>query len=295
MPDMDSIVQVLVSAITLGGIYAVSALGLALLWGVMGMLNMAHGSLMAIGAYTAVFVVSQLGLPWFLGAPAAILIGGLAGWLLYQLTVRWTLKTQTFETTIIVATVGVAITVKSLLLIVFSGYPKRQPFSVEGGVYIGKVLLPFQSMLIVAVTITLTAVLTLALNHTRAGRAIRATAQNPRAAALMGIPAERVFLQVLVIAGVLASISGVLVSSVANVSPTTGDDAMLKVFVICVVAGLGYIPGTIAVAFAMALFEVTIQYSLSAKWGYPLMLCAAVLILIRWPAGIFGAERVARS
>lgn len=295
MPSMDSIVQVLVSAITLGGIYAVSALGLALLWGVMGMLNMAHGSLMAIGAYTAVFVVSQFGLPWFLGAPAAILVGGLAGWLLYQLTVRWMLKTQAFETTVIVATVGMAITVKSLLIIIFSGYPKRQPFSLEGGIYFGDVLLPFQSLLIVAVTATLTTVLTLLLNRTRSGMAIRATAQNPRAAALMGIPAERVFLQVLVIAGVLASISGVLVSSVANVSPTTGEDAMLKVFVICVVAGLGYIPGTIAVAFAMALFEVTVQYSLSAKWGYPLMLCAAILILIRWPAGIFGGERVARS
>ena len=291
----NSVVQVLVSAITLGGIYAISAIGLALLWGVMGMLNMAHGSMMAVGAYASVFVISQLGLPWYFGVPAAIVVGCVAGWLLFQFSVRWMLGQTNFETNIIVATVGVAITAKSLLIMGFSANPQRQPFSVSGGIYIGDVLLPYQSIVIVAVTLLLMMVLTIGLNRTQTGRAIRATSQSRRAASLMGIPVERVFRQVLMIAGSLAAISGVLVSSVVNVSPTTGEEAMLKVFIVCVVAGLGSIPGTILVAFAMALFEVTVQYMISSKWGYPLMLTAAILILIWQPCGIFGTERVTRS
>lgn len=295
MPDLTTILQILVSTLALGGIYAISAIGLALIWGVMGMLNMAHGALMALGAYASVFAISTLGLPWYFGAPAAVAVGCLAGWIVFQTTVRWMLKSRTFETNIIVVSVGIAIVVKSLLIISFTGNPKRQPFNLSGSLDISGITLTHQSLLILAVTVVLGIALTWGLGMTRSGRAIRATAQNPHAAALMGIPAQRVFLQVLMIAGGLAAVSGLLVSSVANVSPSTGEGTMLKIFIICVVAGLGYIPGTIIVAFGMALFEMAIQYTLSAQWSYPLLLCAAILILIWRPSGIFGVERVVRN
>lgn len=292
---LGSILQILVSTLTLGGIYAISAIGLALLWGVMGMLNMAQGALMAIGAYACVYAIAQLGVPWVLGLPAAVIIGGICGWLLFFASVRWMLGSSSYETNIIIVTVGFAVAAKSLMIIVFSGYPKRQPFTLDGGFHLAGTMVPYQTVLIVSVTLLLMLVLTAVLNKTRMGLAIRATAQGRRAAALMGVPAERVFLQVMMICGSLAAISGVLVSSIANVSPTLGDDAMLKVFIICVVAGLGNIPGTILVSFLLALVEVTIQYAVAAKWGFPVMLCAAIVTLIWCPAGIFGNERITRN
>lgn len=293
--ELGAIVQILVSGLTLGGIYAISAIGLALLWGVMGMLNLAHGAFMAIGAYAAVYAVATLGLPWFMGLPIAFVVGLALGWLLYQTTVRWMLGTENYETNIVVVTVGLAILIKSLLIIVFTANPERQPFAIEGGLYLGKAFLPYQTVLIICITLLLMAIVTIVLNRTTMGRAIRATAQNRHAAALMGIPATRIYLQVLMIACALASISGVLVSSVENVSPVTGEVAILKVFIICVVAGLGYIPGTILVSFIMALFEVTVQYVFAAKWGYPIMISIAILILIYKPSGVFGAVKVTRS
>lgn len=292
---LGSMLQVLVSALTLGGIYAISAIGLALLWGVMGMLNMAQGALMAIGAYASVYIIAQLGVPWMLGLPAAIVAGGLCGWLLFFVSVRWMLGSASYETNIIIVTVGFAIAVKSLLIIAFSGYPKRQPFTLDGGFNLAGTMVPYQTVLIVSVTLVLMVALMVLLNKTRVGLAIRATAQGRRAAALMGVPAERVFLQVMMICGALAAISGVLVSSITNVSPSLGDDAMLKIFIVCVVAGLGNIPGTILVSFMLALGEVTIQYLIAAKWGFPVMLCTAILILIWRPTGIFGNERIARN
>ena len=293
--NLDSILQILVSGLTLGSIYAISAIGLALLWGVMGMLNLAHGTFMAIGAYASVYAVTTLGMPWFLGLPIAFLVGLAVGWLLYQTTVRWMMGTENYETTIVVATVGIAILIKSLLFIFFTANPKRQPFAIDGGVYLSEVFLPYQTLMIIGITLSIMVIVTTVLNKTMMGLAIRATAQHRHAAALMGVRATRVYLQVLMIACALAAVSGVLVSSVENVSPVTGEVAILKVFIICVVAGLGYIPGTILVSFAMALLEVTVQYVIAAKWGYPIMISIAILILIYKPSGIFGAVKVTRS
>lgn len=293
--NLDSILQILISSLTLGGIYAVSAIGIALLWGVMGMLNMAHGTTMAVGAYSTVLAVSALGIPWVLSLPIAIVAGALLGWLLFHFMVRWMLDAATFETNVVVATVGIAIAVKSLLIVLFTANPMRQPFMLEGGFYISKTFVPAQTLVVMIVSLSLMAIVTLVLNRTMMGRAIRATSQNAQAAALMGIPARKVFLHVLMISSAMAAVSGVLVSSVENASPTTGEVALLKVFIICVVAGLGYIPGTILVAFGMALVEVTIQYAIEAKWAYPILVSLALVILVFKPSGLFGVAKVARS
>lgn len=291
----EALVQILVSALTLGGIYAISAIGLALLWGVMGMLNLAHGTIMAIGAYASVMAVSELGFPWYTGLPVALVVGLAFGYLLYHAAVRWMLSAENYETNVVVMTVGLAIFLKSLIIIFFTANPQRQPFKLEGGISLGDVFLPFQTLSIAGIALAIVVALSWMLNRTMMGRAIRATAQDRRAASLMGIPASRIYMQVLMIACVLAAISGVLVSSVENVSPTTGEVAILKVFIICVIAGLGNIPGTIIMSFAMAAFEVSVQYIFSAKWGYPLMISAALVILIYKPAGVFGAEKTVRS
>lgn len=293
---MEAFLQVLFSGLTLGAMYALSAVGLALLWGVVGMLNMSQGVMLAIGGYASYSAVTDLGLPWYLGLPAAIVAGFVTGLVFYYVMVRWMYRAQAFEVNIIIATVGAAIILENFMIRIFSGYPLDQPFSVGGGFRIGGILLPYQTLINIGIAVVMMLTLAWLLRATRLGRAIRATAQNRVAAQLLGIPVARVFVQVLVISGVVASISGVmLTASVANLLPQVGTNPMLKAFFICVIAGLGNIPGAVLAAFALAEIEAAIQYLAGARYGFPAMLALAILILIWRPFGLFGRRVVTRA
>jgi branched-subunit amino acid ABC-type transport system permease component len=132
------------------------------------------------------------------------------------------------------------------------------------------------------------------LKRTRMGRAIRATAQNRDAAQLMGVPVHLVFMQVLVFAGMLAAISGIMLSSVTTLAPTMGYDPMLKAFIICVIAGLGNISGALYAAFILGLFEAFIQFYFGVRFGFPALLLIVIVALIWRPYGVFGQKKVSR-
>lgn len=293
---MDAFLQVFFSGLTLGAMYALSAVALALLWGVVGMLNMAQGAMLAIGGYASYSAVVYAGLPWPLGLPAGIVAGVITGIVFYYVIVRWLYRSPTFEVSIIIATVGAAIVIESLIIKIFSGYPVDQPFSLEGGVRVGGILLPWQTLLNIGIAFIMMIALAWLLRATRLGRAIRATAQHRTAAQLMGVPVGRVFIQVLIIAGVVSAISGVLLTgSVANLLPQVGTGPMLKAFFICVIAGLGNIPGAVAAAFVLAEFESGINYLAGSRYGFPAMFVLAIIILIFRPYGVFGRRKVTRA
>ena len=134
----------------------------------------------------------------------------------------------------------------------------------------------------------------LLLQRSRTGRAIRATAQNRDAAQLMGVNVVRVYAQVLALSGALAAVSGVMISSLATLSPTMGGDPMLKAFIICVVAGLGNTYGAVAAAVVIGLIEASTQYVLGVRFGFALLLLLVIAVLIWRPSGIFGKNRVVR-
>jgi branched-chain amino acid transport system permease protein len=287
---------VLVSGLTTGALYALATLGLSLVWGSLGMLNMAHGTLLTLGGYAAFTVATLLGWPAPFAVLAAILAGGLVGALVFLL-VAYPLarrSPETFETTIIIATFGVALTLENTILRIYGGQPLGQPLAIGGAINLGAFVLPWQNLVIVVSAIALMAATTLFLVRTRAGRAIRATAQNRDAAQLMGVPVAYVYLQVLILSGMLAGVCGVLVSSITQLSPTLGADPMLKAFIMCVVAGLGNLPGAIFISFALAIVEALIQFLAGARWGFPALLAIVILVLIRRPGGLFGRVDVRR-
>ncbi len=293
---MEAFLQVFFSGLTMGAMYALSAVGLALLWGVVGMLNMAQGAMLAIGGYASYTAVIYIGLPWPFGLPAGILAGFVTGVMFYYTIVHWLYRSPTFEVNVIIATVGASILIESLIIKIFSGYPVDQPFSIQGGVRVSTILLPWQTLLNIGIAFIMMLVLAWILRATRLGRAIRATAQHRTAAQLMGVPVGRVFIQVLIIAGVVAAISGVLLTgSVANLLPQVGTGPMLKAFFICVIAGLGNIPGAVLAAFVLAEFEAGIQYLVGGRYGFPAMFVLAMIVLIFRPHGVFGKRRVTRA
>ena len=291
-----TLVAILTAGLTNGAIYALATVGLALVWGSMGMLNMAHGALLALGGYAAYTTVTTLGLPAPVGLIGAMLAGGAAGALLYATVVRQLLRhpVQVFETNVLIATVGVGIALENTILKVYGGQPLRQPVAVAGLVRLGVSEVPVQNIAIVIMALAIMGGVAWLLARTRMGRAIRATAQNREAAQLMGVPVQRVYCQVLTLSGILAGLCGVLVSSITELSPPLGGDPMLKAFIMCVVAGLGNLPGAVASAFVLSLVEAFVQFGAGARWGFPALLSIVIVVLIWRPAGLFGRVQVRR-
>ncbi|SMF55757.1 amino acid/amide ABC transporter membrane protein 1, HAAT family [Tistlia consotensis] len=291
---MNVAIQILSSGLTLGAIYALSTIGLSLVYGSLNMLNMAHGALLALGGYVCFYVMGVLGLPGLLGVPAAMLVCGLAGFVVYQLAARPMLASGGFETRIFIATIGIGAILGNVIQRSFGPQPVAQPLALHGALVLGEVYVPYQNLLILFVSVAMMAVVALLLGRTRVGRAIRATAQNRDAAQLMGIRIGRVYAQVLALSGALAALSGILISSLSGLLPNMGGDPMLKAFVICIVAGLGNVFGAVVAAFLLGLLEALIQYLLGVQYSFAILLLIVIAVLIWRPAGLFGRRQVVR-
>jgi branched-subunit amino acid ABC-type transport system permease component len=274
--------------------YALASVGLALIFGTLGMFNMAHGLFMTIGAYAAFSLSGYLGLVLPVGLLIAMAAGALIGVLTHLLIVRFMLTGPNFETNVMVATAGLAILLQDVLLKIFGAYPFTQPVKVEGTIRLAGVAITLQSVVIVAVALVLISAIAFLLLRTRFGMTIRATAMNREAAELMGVRTTRVYLQVMGLAGALAGAAGLMISSLTTLSPQMGGDPLLKAFVICVVAGLGNVWGAGICAFALGLLEATVQFEFGVRFGFPVMLLLVILVLVWRPQGLFGRERVVR-
>jgi branched-chain amino acid transport system permease protein len=291
---MEVFIQILASGLTLGAMYAISTIGLSLVYGSMNMLNMAHGAILAIGGYAAYAASAQFGLPAPVAVAAALLAGGAIGLVVFFATTLPLLNSRNFETNIFIATIGVGAVLQDGVLKVFGPYPKPQPVALTGVIRFDKVAIPYQNLAILFVALVMMAFVAVFLQRTRAGRAIRATSQNREAAQLMGVHVQNVYAQVLALSGVLAAISGVMLSSLTSLSPTMGADPMLKAFIVCVVAGLGNTYGAVAAAIAIGLMEAAAEYILGVRFGFASLLLLVIFILIWRPSGVFGKMRIVR-
>ena len=291
---MDGWIQILVSGLTVGAMYAVSTVSLSLVWGALNVLNMGQGAMLAAGGYIAYTAVMSLGLPIPIAIVFAVIVGALIGGAMYFLIIRFMIGKEGFETNVIVATFGFALILENLVLRLYGAYPLRQPIGLEGGWYVGATHIPYQNMLLVVVSGVLLVAVGYLLKTTQLGRSIRATAQNREATELMGIRISRVFLLVLLIGGGLAAISGIMLSTLTTLAPTMGYDPMLKAFIICVIAGLGNIYGALISAFVLGLFEVSIQFIFGVRFGFPALLLLVILALVWRPYGVFGKRKTER-
>lgn len=291
---MDTVTQVIVSGLTLGAMYAVSTASLSLVWGALNMLNMAQGAMLTVGGYVAYAAVSSLHMPPIIGLLLTVIVGAVLGLLLYLLVVRKMLDTEGFEVAIIIATVGAGTVLENLMQKIFGAYPLRQPFTVEGGFFLGATHVPYNSVVLFVASILLMLGLAAILARTRMGRAIRAVSQNRDAAQLMGVPVQLAYAQVLLVAGALAAVSGVMLSTITTLAPTMGYDPMLKAFIICVVAGLGNVMGALYAAFLLGVFEAFVQFTFGVRFAFPAMLLLVIVTLIWRPYGLFGRTRASR-
>ena len=272
-------VQLLLDGLFIGAIFVLIAYGLALVWGVMNVKNLAQGDFVIMGGYIAWFMARIWGVHPILGLLVAIPLMFCFGWVIYRLIISRVVYRDMF--TSLLATFGLAIVLQQLLNQVFgpevqtaeSGFLTR---SILGGM----VTVADIKLISFVLTAVLAALVVLFMRYSRMGQAIRATAQDPRAAKVMGIDTEHVYAFTYALNAAICGAAGVLVSMIWVIQPFLGLPYSIRAFVVVTAAGLGNLPGVIAAGFGLGVVEQFGGFVLGAEFQQFTVVGLLVAVLV---------------
>ncbi len=289
---MDQFLQHLLNAVMLGGTYALLGIGLTLIFGIMRVVNFAHGELYAFGAYTVYLVAAALGLNFFLGLAVAIIAGAMLGALIEIVLLR-PMRSADIDTVMLVM-IGTWIVMQNVELLLWGGVAKAivTPFP-EAPLVIGPVSISWLRLFVLAAALLLIGASYLLIHRTKLGKAMRATFQDAETAALMGVNIKGIFTATFAIGSGLAAAAGALLGPVFLVTPTMGDLASLKAFAIVILGGLGNIKGATIGGFILAFVEEIGAGYISSGYRDAMGFLIIILVLLFKPTGLFArAERI---
>ncbi len=289
--------QQLINVLSLGSTYALLALGLALVFGVMGLVNFAYGELVTITGYT-MYLMTINGVPWGLAVVCGITFATIASLLMERLAFR-PLRNASFLT-LLFASFALSVILQNVFRATVSPRTKgiRGPGLLIESLQIGPLTISWMSIVTIVVGAAALILLTLFMRGSLAGISMRAAAENFSVARLMGIKANRVIALAFVISGLLAGVAGVLwVSRSGSVSPAMGFVPILKAFIATVIGGLGSLPGAVLGGFVLAaaeIFFIVVLPTSVQPFSDPFALLLVIAILYFKPNGLLApvAERV---
>lgn len=282
--------------ISLGSVLLLAAVGLAITFGVMGVINMAHGEMIMLGAYST-FVVQELfraflpaGLfDWYLAVaiPAAFLVSGLVGVVLEKGVIRW-LYGRPLET--LLATWGISLILQQLVRSIF-GAPNKEvanPSWMSGGLEVaGGFVLTYNRLYLIVFCFLVLGAMVLLLRRTGFGLSVRAVTQNRAMASTMGIPTSRVDSLTFGLGSGLAGMAGVALSQIGNVSPNLGQLYIVDSFMVVVFGGVGNLAGTLVGAMTLGVVNKFLEPVAGAVLGKVVVMVAIILFIQRRPQGLF--------
>ncbi|WP_019241613.1 MULTISPECIES: branched-chain amino acid ABC transporter permease [Bacillus] len=287
------LLEQLINGITLGSIYAIVALGFTLVFGVLGIINMAHGEIFMIGAFTGVIVTSKLGWPLWLAFLIAIGITSILGYLLERLALRPLRGKQgVSHLAPLISTIGVSILLENLSHHLFGAgnHPFRTPFA-EMSFQIGSITVYFVQIIIFVISVALMMALSYWLSKTKAGKALRATAENLETASILGVDTKRIIILTVVIASAMGGIAGILVGMTFNsVNPQMGLSIGLKGLAIIILGGMGNVKGAMAGGLILGLSETMLVAYGDSGYRDAIAFIMIIVILLLRPQGIFGSK-----
>ncbi len=291
---MGQVLALSVSAILLAGFYSAMAYGLGLIYGVLRVVNLAHGGIIMAAAYLTWLLYTRLGIDPYLAIPVALVVFFLAGVGLYKGLVRFLPRGAAGGVQSLLLLFGVWLLIRNAAYLLFSGDDQavRTSYSTASVSILGSSY-SLNRVLVFVIALVAMVVLHQFLTRTYTGKAIRAVAQNPDSCTLVGIDVERVYTLTFGLGTALAGLAGLLASTLFAFNPSFGAGELLKSFVIIVLGGLGSIVGIALGAVVLAFAEVFSIYVvpsyLTAAVGFVLL----VVVLVVRPGGLFG-QRVLR-
>jgi branched-chain amino acid transport system permease protein len=281
------LLQVLINGILLGGLYGVMALGMSLIWGVMNIVNIAHGAIIMVGAYLTFWMFTLWGVDPFVSLPITIAALFVYGYCLQRYVLNLIVRAQLFLTLLI--TFGVEVVMINLARILWSSDLRQvTPTYAAANFEVGGLTIPWVRLWVFVTTVVLSVVFLIVLERTRLGRAIRATSEELRAARLTGIPVAHIYAVTFGLGCALAGAAGGLWGMLFPVTPVMGGSLTLKSFVVAVLGGLGTMMGAIVGGLVLGLTESFTSTYLGPTYPNAVSFGLLVLILIVRPSGILG-------
>lgn len=286
---MTLFLQQLVLGLLLGGVYVAVAIGFSLVWGILNIVNLAHGALVVIGAYLTWVLFAKLRVDPFLSLPLdAVALFGL-GYVLQRGLINRVIRAPLFFTLLL--TFGVNLVAINALLVVFkSDFRSVTPSYSGSGLDVGGVLIPYVRLAALVVAGGVAALVAVFLNRTRTGFAIQAVGADRDAAQLVGIDLRHTYALTFAVAAACAGVAGGLISTIQAITPTAGEPYTLQAFVVVILGGLGRISATVVGGLLFGLIEVVGQNIpfLGAGYANAIAFAVLVLVLLFRPQGIMG-------
>jgi len=284
------IAQQILNGVVLGSLYVLVALGLTLIYGVLVQINFAHADIVTVGAFVAYFYMQYLGGNYLVAIAAALVVGGLLGWLV-NAAIFQPLRVKRSELLPLIATIGVSVMMQNGMLAWLGPVPFAfdSPYSNEV-VKFGRIYITWQNLLIIVVSTISIAMLYAFMRFTFMGKALRAVAQDRDTAGLMGINQAQVIMLTFVIASAFAGMAGAMLGPILVLTPFAGATVIVKAFAIVIIGGFGNIEGTIIAGLLVGLIEsFTTQY-LDPGWIDLVVFALLLATLAFRPTGLI-AER----
>ena len=280
--------QVVVSGILAGALYAMVALGLALIFGVMRVINIAHGPLLMLGAYTTFFLYQALGLNPYLSVPITMLVLFALGALLQRTLVFRVVDAP--ELSSLLLTFGISIALVNLAQLAFTSNLRAIEYA-TGSYTLGPLAFSKSRLIAFAVAAALTGLAFLFLQRTRLGKAIRATSQSREIAMVCGVDVRRIHLITFGVAAALAGAGGALVSVIVAIQPEMGQIWTFKSFLVIVLGGAGNYPGALLGGVLLGLVEQIASLFLTTQLSEAVAYILLVVILLVRPTGLLGGRQ----
>jgi branched-chain amino acid transport system permease protein len=284
---MSEIIAAGLIGLSLGAQYALLALGFTLIFGILGVVNFAHGGFYVLGGYIAYGAVSTLGVPYPVAVLIAVLATALLGWLFELLLVE---RVVDDHLATLMLTLGLYLVMSNGILVAFGPESRQFAFPITGTLRYGGFYMPLANLAVLSVCLVAIGGVYLLMYRTDLGRALRALADDRHIAATQGLRPRLLFPLAFAIASGLAGLTGALVTPILSLGPQVGDPVLATSFLIVILGGFGSIAGATIAAFLVGMVEAYSSVYLGGSMGALVLFVLVLLVLVVRPAGLFGRE-----
>ena len=288
---MEFFLQQVINALRIGSIYAVIAIGYTMVYGIIKLINFAHGEIMVFGSYFAFIMATNTNLHFLIILPIAMILTAILGVVIEKVAYAPLRKAPRLSA--LITAIGMSFLLQNVMLLIFGSEPKRMPelFSIDS-IEISGIKIDSITIITVGLSVLFMIGLQLFIKNTKPGKAMRAVSEDNAAAVLMGINVSRIISLTFAIGSALGALGGVLYSiAFTQIYPTMGVMPGLKAFVAAVLGGIGVMPGAMLGGFLIGIVETFTKAYISTTWADGIVFSILIIILFFKPSGLLGKER----